>query len=310
MSSNRMTEAVTNNSSDAPKDHRVLIKKGLESADPEKKVEIIPFEQKFSTTTSRKLFTLKQEKIKTAQTTSKVNNEKEVLLLNAYKPTDEYYNKLGIPSKKAFVNKALKDINAIKKYEDMFKGCDAYKGKYIKELANKLYLQILPLNSLHAILNEETVEFIMKFHKKFDVQLSDSCFYILAPKEYFKPEFDDKEASTYIIFFRSPKDSSNDKYATIDEEDTIVQLYSSGDDFASNRKWIKYVNTESTNDTISKRSSNIVFGICLLFWLCMFPFVIIPVYVIILAILLLIIFVDNTTFKSYEYWNKKVYEST
>lgn len=259
-----------------------------------------------ATKTSKKLYALKKEKIKESRTSSGLNNDEEVLLLNAPKDTDHIFRELGIPSQKAFVNEQLKDVRILNRYEELFPGCEAFKGKHIKELCNKYFLQIMPLNELGAFLDEEAASFIAKFVKNFDTILNGSSFYILAPREYFTPDFHGKQAITFIIFFRDGNDSSSKDYAKVAKNDTLVQLYSSGKDFKSVRKYKKYVDKTTYKEEVpSKFWGNILICLFLLAALICIPFGYFWVSTTCTVIFLFWIIIDNLTFMSDSFWNEK-----
>jgi hypothetical protein len=194
--------------------------------------------------TSNKLFIEKNKQLGTNYSIANIRTDDEILLLTAPKETDEIARKLGISSRTDFVNKTMKDNNSIKQTEKKFKGYQAFKGHFIKTIANKYFLKILTIDNSYRYFSDEALDAIKVFSEKHDKDVVDSGFFMLAETSYFGESDKNKLAKTFIIFYRG----KNDSYRTIKKEDTLIQIYSSGNDFSELSRLKKFIDTSAYAD--------------------------------------------------------------
>jgi len=256
--------------------------------------------------TSKNLMKIKEKNLKGSYTLAGNPSDEEILLLNEPHESDSIYRELGIPSKKDHIEKELIDIKAVKAYENIFAGLPAFKGSYIKEMANKYFLQIRKLNRLHGYLPQEAVLKIKEFVDAHDKAIVESSFYILAGKECFLPEYEGKEVKTYVLFFVEPSDSRG--YSFTQEHYTMIQFHSSGNDWSSNRQWLIHLDKDDYNceDCLSMYNSTIISFTGLMFPALTFMFLQCGIASNISAVLYSIFFLYNHYLNSHNYklyWN-------
>lgn len=263
-----------------------------------------------SSLTSQKLVELKKSTLQVDYDSVDIKSNEEFLLLNEPKPTDEIFRTLGVPTKRDYVNKTLKDAREINVIDSLYgNGNPTFKGYHIKELCNKYFLSALSLTNLVGYLPEETITAIDSFSKSYDKEIAESSFYILAPREYFTESYYGKECKTYIILFREPRESSESGYATIKKNSNVTQVYSSGRDFSNKRLIKKHIdyNVYGTDGT-SMLASNILTILLFLTPSIVFIFYNCIVASIVFGSLFIIINTCNNfifPFCSDKYWNEK-----
>jgi hypothetical protein len=266
--------------------------------------------------TSTSLYNIKKKAIKADKVASTVGNDAEVLLLQEHKETDIIFNSLAVNSKRKFVESTLNVYNRINTHEKAYKGTEGFKGQYIKQLANKYFLQILPLHELKAYINDEAAAAILNFSNTFKEDLNQSAFYILTAREDFKESRSGTEVKTCIIFFRPEVNKRQVGFSVVLESEILLQIYSSGEDFDKSRIYKKYVDTtvyKKSKEEFSLLGTNIVNLVLILLWLGIIYatkpdevesqalFLIVLLLPIVLS--LIYVFMTNVFNTSDEYWN-------
>ena len=256
--------------------------------------------------TSKKLYGIKNSILQKKVEKIDVNNDDELLLLEAPSEYDEIYRTLGVHSKQDFVKEQLKDSREIRVFQDKYDNTEAFKGSHIKELCNTYDLMIMPISNVEGYLNDKAIKAIKDFTEKFDsALLSEANLYILTGREYFYNDAKGKEVKTFIIFYKDKDNNSGSTSRKLRDTDVVNQLYSSGSDFSNWRMFSQlFLKRRYTRgDGMPRYVSNILISLLLLLSIG-FMFVNLIASVSVLTVYLLAMWGNNSVKEYKECWNQ------
>ena len=169
----------------------------------------------------------------------------ETILLQAHDEEVELLAELGLDHHIQYERKLTEDYRRTKKAEHIY-ATESFTGKQIKDICQKYYLKLLPVQYYNGSIPADLVRTINEFYKERNLGTpKKNHLYILAPIEQFQnvkfvPQMDP------ILFYKEP-DRHTTRVEFAQEYHVFNQVHNWGDDFTWKRRLMHMFNTSKLN---------------------------------------------------------------